>query len=61
MKKRLYRLSFYIVEFMDGRKIRYTNLVLPLLMMNTNVKTIVSARTNEIIWDCSMREFYKNR
>lgn len=61
MKKRLYRLSFYIVEFKDGRKIRYTNLVLPLLMMNANVKSITSARTNEIIWDCSMREFYENR
>ena len=61
MKKRLYRLSFYIVEFKDGRKIRYTNLVLPLLMMNANVKSIVSVRTNEVIWDCSMREFYENR
>ena len=55
------RLTFYLVEFMDGRKVRYTNLVLPLLMMNKNVKVIILARTGEVIWDCSMREFYENR
>ena len=55
------RLTFYIVEFMDGRKVRYTTLVLPLLMMNKNVKVIILAHTGEVIWDCSMRKFYENR
>lgn len=55
------RLTFYLVEFMDGRKVRYTNLVLPLLMMNKSVKVIILARTGEVIWDCSMRKFYENR
>lgn len=55
------RLTFYLVEFMDGRKVRYTNLVLPLLMMNKNVKVIILARTGEVIWDYSMRKFYENR
>jgi len=49
------KLSFFYVTYEDGRVIRYSNLILPLIMINPKVKLIKSA-SGDIVWEPSMKK-----
>ena len=49
------KLSFFYVTYNDGRVVRYSNLILPLIMLNPNVK-LIKSESGDVVWEPSMKK-----
>ena len=49
------KLSFFYVTYTDGKVVRYSNLILPLVMTNPKVKVIKSS-SGDVVWDYTMKK-----
>jgi hypothetical protein len=49
------KLSFFYAEYMDGTVKRFSNLVLPLVMLHQNLVCIRS-QSGDVVWNCSVKK-----
>lgn len=49
------KISFYFAKYKDGRIVRHTNLVVPMLTLNPDVRIIWSA-SGDVLWDYNMKK-----
>jgi len=49
------KLIFFYAEYKDGTKKRYSNLILPLVMLHSDLVCIRS-ESGDVVWDATMKK-----